>query len=85
MPMLQMVRAVGEEPLAVASIAAQHADLLGGAEGRGEQAVGVQALQPLAVEPIGCGSSGGAFGLTGIDQEDLRLTGLPESAKRGIP
>ena len=77
-PMLHRVRAGGEEPLAVASRAAQPAELSGGAEGRGAESVGVPAVQPWAVEPIGCGSSGGALGLTGIDQADLQATGLQE-------
>jgi len=71
MPMLNMVGAIGEKHLAVAEITAEHAHLISGAEGRGEQAVGVQALQPLAVEPIGFRSSRGALGLPGVDQEDL--------------
>ena len=77
-PVLHRVRAVGEEPLAVAERAAQHADLVVGAEGRSEQPIGVQALQPLAVEPIGFRSSGGAFGLTRVDQEDLQAARLQE-------
>lgn len=75
---LNMVRAVGQEHLAVASRATQHTDLIGGAESGGEQAIGVQALEPLAVEPIGFWSSGGAFGLTGVDEEDLDAAGLQE-------
>src|SRR6266516_4140168 len=82
--MLNMVRAVGEEHLAVAEIAAQHADLVVGAEGRSEQPIGVQALQPLAVEPIGFRSSGGALGLTRVDQEDLQAARLQEF-KHGNP
>src|SRR5688572_4747674 len=78
MHMLDMVRGVDEEPLAVTESAAQHANLIDRAEGGGEQAVGVEALEPLAVAPIGFGSSGGTFGLTRVDQHDLEATGLQE-------
>ena len=74
--MLYVVRAIGEEHLAVAQIAAEHADLVGGAKGGGEEPVGMQALQPLAIETIGFRSAGDTLGLAGIDQEHLHAPGL---------
>jgi hypothetical protein len=75
---LHMMGSVGEEHLAVAHRAAEHAELVGGAEGSGKQAVGVQALEPLAVEPSGFGPSGGPFGLPWVEQHDLEATGFQE-------
>src|SRR5438105_6169252 len=84
MHMLNMVRAIGEKHLAVTEIAAEHTDLLSGAESRRKETVGVEALEPLAVEPIGFGPTGGALGLAGIDQEYLQAPGLQE-LKQGNP
>ena len=75
---LNMVGGIGEQHLAVAQVAAQHAHLIVGTEGPGEQPVGVQALQPLAIEPIGFRSTGGALGLAGIDEEHLHAPGLQQ-------
>src|SRR6266568_3232255 len=72
---LNMVGGRGEEHLAVAQVAAQHAHLILGTESPGEQPIGVQALQPLAVEPIGFRATGGTLGLPGIDEEDLHPGG----------
>ena len=52
--------------------------------GRGEQPIGMQTLQPLAVEPIGFRTTGGALGLAGIDEEHLHAPGLQER-KQGHP
>ena len=79
-----MVGGVGEQHLAVAQVAAEHAHLIVRAEGPGEQPVGVQALEPLAIEPIGFRSTGGALGLAGIDEEDLHAPGL-QQLKQGNP
>ena len=56
--------------------AAQHAS--GGVRPKGasEEPIGRQALQPLAIEPIGFWSAGDARGLAGIDQEHLHAPGL---------
>jgi hypothetical protein len=83
-PRLHMVRAIGEEHLAVAERAAEHTDLLSGAESRRQETVGVEALEPRAVEPIGCGPTGSALGLAGIDQESLQAPGL-QARKQGHP
>ena len=83
-PGLQLVRAVGEEPLAVAESAAPHADLVVGAAGRSEPPRGVQAVPPWAVEPSGCRSSGGACGLTRVEQEDLQAARL-QACTQGHP
>jgi len=82
--MLYVVRAIGEEHLAVAQIAAEHADLVGGAKGGGEEPVGMQALQPLAIETIGFRSAGDTLGLAWIDQEHLHAPGLSQF-KQGNP
>jgi hypothetical protein len=84
MHMLHMVRAIGEEHLAVAERAAEYTDLRSGAESRRKETVGVEALEPLAVEPIGVGPTGSALGLAGIDQEYLQAPGLQE-LKQGHP
>ena len=68
----------GEPHLAVAQGAAQHAYLILGTEGPGEQSRGVQALQPLASEPIGVRATGGTLGLPGIAEEALHAAGLQQ-------
>ena len=78
MHMLNMVRSVGEEHLAVTQIAAEHTDLISGAESCREQTIGVEALEPLAVEPIGFRAPRSALGLPGVDQEDLETACLQE-------
>jgi hypothetical protein len=81
---LNMLGGRGEQHLAVTQVATQHAHLGVWTEGPGEQPVGVQALQPLAIEPISLGPSRSALGLTRIDQEDLHPTGFQEF-KEGNP
>ena len=49
-----------------------------GPKGASEQPVGMQALQPLAIESIGFRTAGSALGLTRINQEDLHATGFQE-------
>ena len=51
----------GDAHLPLPLEAAQHADLVVGAEGPREQAVGVQARQPRAVVPVGRGPAAGAL------------------------
>ena len=79
-----MVRGRGEQHLAMAQRAAQHAHLVGGTEGPGEQPLGVQALQPLAIEPIGFRPARDMRGLAGIAQEHLHATRF-EELKEGNP
>jgi len=74
--MLHMVGGVGNEHLAVTQIAAQHAHVGLGPQGASEQAVGMHALPPRAIEPIGCRSAGSALRLAEIAQEDLHAPGL---------
>jgi hypothetical protein len=81
---LNMVSGIGKQHLAVAQIAAQHAYLVSGTESPGEQPIGVQALQPLAVEPIGFRAPRDTLGLAGIDEEDLQAAGL-EQFEQGNP
>ena len=82
--MLNMVGGIGEQHLPVTQVAAQHAHVGLGPKGASEQPVGMQALQPLAIEPIGFRSAGDALGLAGIDQEDLHAPGFQEF-KEGNP
>jgi hypothetical protein len=86
-PMLQRGRARGEEPLAVTARAAAHTDRLSGAASRRQETVGVEALAPRAVAPIGCGPTGGALGLAGIAQAYLQAPGLQalQPGKPGDP
>jgi len=42
----------------------------------------MHALQPLAIEPIGFRSAGGALRLAGIHQQDLQTTRLQEREQR---
>src|SRR5205809_820544 len=55
-----MVGCRGEQHLAVAQVVAEHAHLGLGPKGASEQPVGMQALQPLAIESIGFRAAGGA-------------------------
>jgi len=75
---------IGEQHLAVAQVAAQHAPLVVWPEGPGAQPVGVQPLQPLTSEPSGCRAAGGALGVAGIDEEHLHAPGLSKF-KHGHP
>ena len=77
-PVLPLVGGRGAQPRAVAPGAAEPAPLRRGTQGPGEPPVGVQALPPLASEPLGLRSTGGARRLTGVDQEDLEASRLPE-------
>jgi hypothetical protein len=80
---LHRVGAVREHHLAVTSIAPQHAALVVRAEGRREEPIGMQALQPLAVKPIGLLAAGDPLGLAGIEQEH-RPPRASHSANKGI-
>ena len=82
--MLHMVGGVGQEPLAVPQRAAQHAHVGVRPKGASEEPVGMQALQPLAIEPIGFRSAGDTLGLAGVDQEHLHAPGFSQF-KQGNP
>ena len=81
-PRLEMVGGGGKEPLPVTQGAAQHAHLVSGSNGASEPPLAVQALSPLAIQPIGCGPAGGARGLAGIKQEHLPAPGLHKRKQR---
>jgi hypothetical protein len=81
-PMLHMVGGVGQEPLPVTERAAQPAHVGLGPQGTREEPVGLQTLQPLASEAIGCRSAGDPLGLAGIHQEPLEAPGLQERKQR---
>jgi hypothetical protein len=80
--MLHMVGGVGQEHLPMPQITTQHAHVSFGPKGTSEEPVGMQALQPLAIEPIGFRSAGGALRLAGINQQDLQTTRLQELEQR---
>ena len=65
--MLHMVGGVGNEHLPVTQIAAQHAHVGLGPKGTSEEPVGMQTLQPFAIESIGFRSAGDTLGLAGIN------------------
>ncbi len=75
---LHMVGGLREEHVAVTPGAAQPAHLVSRPQGAREQPIGVQALPPRAVEPIGLRSTGGTLGLPGIAEEDLQAAGLQQ-------
>src|SRR5215470_10912263 len=62
--------------------AAQHAHVGLGPTGPGEEPVGRQTLQPLAIEAIGCGSAGDTLGLAGSAQEHLPAPGFSQCKHR---
>ena len=64
--------------------AAQHAHVGLGPKGPSEEPVGMQTLQPRAIEAIGFRAAGDAFGLAGIDQEHLQAPGFSQ-CKQGNP
>jgi hypothetical protein len=71
-----MVGGVGQPHLPMPPRAAQHAHVSGGPKGAREEPIGMQALQPLAIEPIRLGSAGDVLGLAGINQEHLHAPGF---------
>jgi hypothetical protein len=73
---LHMLAGVGEEPLALSQVGAQHTHLIVWTQGACQQAIGMEPLEPLAVAGIPCGPAGGPLCLAGIDQERLEPTGL---------
>ena len=77
-PVLHMLGRRGDEHVAVAQGAAEDADLVLGPKGASEEPVGMQALQPLALQGSSCGPSRGALRLAGIDQQDLHAPRLQE-------
>jgi len=74
-PVLQRVGGRGEEPVAVTQGAAPHAPLVRRPQGASAQPRGRQAMQPLAVEPIGVRATGGPLGVPGLDAEDRHAAG----------
>ena len=65
-------------------VAAQHAHVGGRPKGAREQPIGMQALQPLAIEPIGFRAARDALGWARVDQEHLQALGLSQF-KQGNP
>ena len=70
-----------DEPGALAPVGAQDADLIGGAEGGGQQAVGVELLQPLAILDVGL-AAGKVFDVVGVDQADVQSVGFQDLGDR---
>src|SRR5262249_3164847 len=68
---LDVAGAVLDQLGALTQVVAQDGDVGGGAEGARQQAVGVQALDPLAVELVGLGPALDATGGAGGHQDDV--------------
>src|SRR5690606_33958860 len=80
---LDMPGGGAHQHVAAPQVAAQHADLIGGAERGVQQADRVQVLQPLAVGDIGL-ATGHGLHVAGVDQADLEAAGL-EHLEQGDP
>ena len=78
---LDVSAGVLDQPGAVAPVGAQDADLVGRAEGGGQEAVAVELLQPLAILDVGF-AAGQVLDVAGVDQADLEAVGLQDLADR---
>ena len=78
-----MVGGVGHAPRALAERAAQHADLVIGPKGGGQQAKGVERLDPLAVENVGLAARH-ALQLPRVHESDLEAA-FAEELEEGDP
>jgi hypothetical protein len=76
LPVLDGLARIRDEPRPRPQGAAPHADLVFGPEGAGEEAIGVQALEPLTVVGLALGPVRGALHLTGIDPQHLAAAAL---------
>ena len=81
--MLDVRGTVADQHIPMADESAEGADIIGGAEGALKQAVGVELLDPLAVEDIGL-ATGNILDVTGVDQEYLKAA-LVEDFVDGNP
>ena len=75
---LDVLARIRDEHLPLPQVPAQHADLVFGPEGAGEEAIGAQALEPLTVVGVTLGPARGALHLTGIDQQHLEAAALQQ-------
>ncbi len=69
---------VTDEPLTLVKVAPEHDDLVVGPERAGQEAAGVQSLDPLAVEAVGLGPALDGPGLTRVDQDDLEAAAIEQ-------
>ena len=81
---LDVAGGVAHQHLPLPPVAAQGQHRLGRAERGREQAVGVQPLDPLAVEHVGLGPGPARAELPGLDQLDLEARGF-EQLEQGDP
>ena len=81
-PMLDMLACVGQEHGAMAEVTAQHTDLVRGTKRPGQEAEGMQALDPLAVMHVACGPTFDLLDLLRVDQEHLEATRLQQLKER---
>ncbi len=72
----------GQEHRALAEGTAQHTHLVGRPERPGQQAEGMEALDPLAVLHVTCGSALALLHVRRIDEEDREATRLQERKER---
>src|SRR5258708_5268441 len=63
---LDVVAGEGHQHLSLPQVAAEHEDLILGAEGAGEQSAGVEPLEPLAIVDVALGPALQSAGLAGI-------------------
>ena len=70
------------EHVPLPEVAAQHHHLVLGPKRRRQQAVGVQPLNPLAIEHVGLGSARGVLRLPWIDQINLEAAPLEQLEQR---
>ena len=75
--MLDGAAGASDEVVAVAGEVAEGADFLGRAEGGLEEAVGVELLDPLAVEDISF-AAGDVFDMASVDEEELEASGFED-------
>jgi hypothetical protein len=79
---LSVAGGIADLHLPLPVVATQGHNRIGGAEGRQQQAVAVQPLDPLGVEHVGLGTSTAAGQLARLDQPDLEATRLQQLKQR---
>ena len=79
-----MLARISKEHGALAEVTAQHTDLVCGPKRTGQEAEGMQALDPLAVMHVAFGSALDFLDLLRVDQEHLEAPRL-QQLKEGNP
>jgi hypothetical protein len=83
-PLRHRVGGIGQQPLPMTHVPAEHAPLMGRADGPGEQPVCVQAWEPRTVEPSSLRAARDTLGLTRIAPQALHAARCQER-KEGHP